>query len=315
MAAEGMQFTWRWKGGTIFPNLDVIWGMSNKGADRRTRSETPFVLRLSAIGRSHLGNSGLSTKGWCQLEAGIATEEEVQEACDVVKRMAADPKWIEFFESLERRVALWSLGANAHIYEKRLDKIGLTETGSPLRREMVMALNAEEASQATIAVSNCVKMDGTILDGATVSLYESDIKLNMNKDRKMGYFDIMSIKTISCNINGVSIYTILKRQWKFFAEDLNYSDIPVIKNGIAFNYRIYASGANIKVIAILFDNVLIEANDPRYHFYDTSGDACIDILFKDEPANDEVLHSRPDEITFCAGGECIDKNPGLDASM
>ncbi len=28
MAAEGMQFPWRWYGGTIFPNLDVIWGMS-----------------------------------------------------------------------------------------------------------------------------------------------------------------------------------------------------------------------------------------------------------------------------------------------
>ena len=30
MAAEGMRFPWRWDGGTIFPNLDVIWGMSNK---------------------------------------------------------------------------------------------------------------------------------------------------------------------------------------------------------------------------------------------------------------------------------------------
>ena len=28
MAAEGMQFSWRWNGGTFFPNLDVIWGMS-----------------------------------------------------------------------------------------------------------------------------------------------------------------------------------------------------------------------------------------------------------------------------------------------
>ncbi len=28
MAAEGMQFPWRWNGGTISLNLDVIWGMS-----------------------------------------------------------------------------------------------------------------------------------------------------------------------------------------------------------------------------------------------------------------------------------------------
>ncbi len=34
MAAEGMQFSWRWNGGTIFPNLDVIRGMSTQGIIR-----------------------------------------------------------------------------------------------------------------------------------------------------------------------------------------------------------------------------------------------------------------------------------------
>ncbi len=28
MAAEGMQFPWRWNGSTISLNLGVIWGMS-----------------------------------------------------------------------------------------------------------------------------------------------------------------------------------------------------------------------------------------------------------------------------------------------
>ena len=28
MAAEGMQFSWRWNGGTISLNLGVIWEMS-----------------------------------------------------------------------------------------------------------------------------------------------------------------------------------------------------------------------------------------------------------------------------------------------
>ncbi len=28
MAAEGMQFSWWWNGGTISPNLGVIWEMS-----------------------------------------------------------------------------------------------------------------------------------------------------------------------------------------------------------------------------------------------------------------------------------------------
>ncbi len=30
MAAEGMEFSWRWDGGTISLNLRVIWGMSDK---------------------------------------------------------------------------------------------------------------------------------------------------------------------------------------------------------------------------------------------------------------------------------------------
>ena len=30
MAAKGIQFLWRWDGGTISPKLDVIWGMSDK---------------------------------------------------------------------------------------------------------------------------------------------------------------------------------------------------------------------------------------------------------------------------------------------
>ncbi len=30
MAAEGMPFPWRWNGGTISTDLDVIWGMSVK---------------------------------------------------------------------------------------------------------------------------------------------------------------------------------------------------------------------------------------------------------------------------------------------
>ncbi len=30
MAAEGMEFPWRWTGGTISTNLDVIWEMSDE---------------------------------------------------------------------------------------------------------------------------------------------------------------------------------------------------------------------------------------------------------------------------------------------
>jgi hypothetical protein len=34
MAAEGMQFSWRWNGATVFPKLDVIWGMPTQAAIR-----------------------------------------------------------------------------------------------------------------------------------------------------------------------------------------------------------------------------------------------------------------------------------------
>ena len=39
MAAEGMQFPWRWASGTISTNLDVIWGMSVQ----ETRDQLPVL--------------------------------------------------------------------------------------------------------------------------------------------------------------------------------------------------------------------------------------------------------------------------------
>jgi predicted ATPase len=49
MAVEGMQFPWRWDGGTISTNLDVIWGISVQKAqvameDRHAALATVFVL-------------------------------------------------------------------------------------------------------------------------------------------------------------------------------------------------------------------------------------------------------------------------------
>ncbi len=38
MAAEGMQFPWRWDDGTISTNLDVIWGMLVQKVSRIARS-------------------------------------------------------------------------------------------------------------------------------------------------------------------------------------------------------------------------------------------------------------------------------------
>ena len=34
MAADGMQFPWRWYGGMISANLEVIWEMSDKSGKR-----------------------------------------------------------------------------------------------------------------------------------------------------------------------------------------------------------------------------------------------------------------------------------------
>ena len=44
IAAEGMPFPWRWNGGTIFPNLEVIWGMSiNFAAKLSNEVEPPQI--------------------------------------------------------------------------------------------------------------------------------------------------------------------------------------------------------------------------------------------------------------------------------
>ncbi len=42
MAAEGMQFSWRWNGGTISPNLGVIWEMSDYAA-RTMELDVPIL--------------------------------------------------------------------------------------------------------------------------------------------------------------------------------------------------------------------------------------------------------------------------------
>ncbi len=43
MAAEGMQFSWRWNGSTISLNLRVIWEMSAK-ISRRARKTGPAPI-------------------------------------------------------------------------------------------------------------------------------------------------------------------------------------------------------------------------------------------------------------------------------
>ncbi len=76
MTAEGMQFPWRWNGGTISPNLGVIWEMSvhitksvrfspikgqiviYRSSLGRIRLEIPFVLRFPTTSGMHLENFG-----------------------------------------------------------------------------------------------------------------------------------------------------------------------------------------------------------------------------------------------------------------
>ncbi len=51
MAAEGIQFPWRWTSGTISTVLDVIWGMSGEVCDkivRVTEQGRPFVRMVCA---------------------------------------------------------------------------------------------------------------------------------------------------------------------------------------------------------------------------------------------------------------------------
>ncbi len=65
MASEGMQFSWRWNGGTISLNLGVIWEMSvdavqqrldehpEKMRQRRETVEHPFGTIKSWMGSTH----------------------------------------------------------------------------------------------------------------------------------------------------------------------------------------------------------------------------------------------------------------------
>ncbi len=49
MAAKGIQFPWRWNGGTILPNLDVNWGRSVKTGDTRVRTRSICRVVTSAF--------------------------------------------------------------------------------------------------------------------------------------------------------------------------------------------------------------------------------------------------------------------------
>ena len=46
MAAEGMQFSWRWNDGTMSPNLGVIWEMSGKQA----------AHEIAEVSNTHIGH-------------------------------------------------------------------------------------------------------------------------------------------------------------------------------------------------------------------------------------------------------------------
>ena len=73
MAAEGMPFPWRWNGGTISTDLDVIWGMSvgiarmefiilyclsQHHSERHMRSDTPFQELDQSGSRITAGQGG-----------------------------------------------------------------------------------------------------------------------------------------------------------------------------------------------------------------------------------------------------------------
>ncbi len=50
MAAEGMPFPWRWTGGTISTDLDVIWGISVEWCEWGSRKrETVMGRRVAAL--------------------------------------------------------------------------------------------------------------------------------------------------------------------------------------------------------------------------------------------------------------------------
>ena len=56
MAAEGMQRSWRWNGGTISLNLEVIWEISDETIEEMQRHLDAFLLRYDTK-RPHQGRN------------------------------------------------------------------------------------------------------------------------------------------------------------------------------------------------------------------------------------------------------------------
>ncbi len=82
MAAEGIQFRWRWGSGTISTNLDVIWGMSDKMKKimKYTIHATVAVVALSVLTLGTISDvvAGSADSSACDLKIQLTMKAEMQ---------------------------------------------------------------------------------------------------------------------------------------------------------------------------------------------------------------------------------------------
>ncbi len=88
VGGEGMQSSWRWNDGTMFPNMDVIWEMSDEGIGMsqepdRHRTEVPSTPLERR--REHLSRPGTATA--CVKEGDLLTRQRgFDEATELYRR-------------------------------------------------------------------------------------------------------------------------------------------------------------------------------------------------------------------------------------
>ena len=73
MATDGMQFSWRWNGGTISLNLGVIWEMSEQSHTVASTKEGPTARRrvlLALVLLAAIPSVALSRRAWAGARGG-----------------------------------------------------------------------------------------------------------------------------------------------------------------------------------------------------------------------------------------------------
>ncbi|KIC38594.1 hypothetical protein RA27_19400 [Ruegeria sp. ANG-R] len=177
-------------------------------------------------------------------------------------------------------------------------------------------------TELAVLQKNCV-VDGAPIGNATIIPVYSDIRLHTNPVRTNAVLNVYSHKKLECDEGGVVVSIPLKRRWVIAIESgLEQGEIDKTIGGVKMTYKMFAKGKSVRLLAY-YSNLTLTGErwqsdmqlisgfdefgnvDPRNKYYNPNANSCLDIDFKNKPANDvDIVSIAPGDMRFCARG-CI----------